>query len=78
MYDLLSWQIFGVISQRGAGECRDEFRVVDHVKSFGEVNCHGQRAEWGTGLVETFGYVMCNREEAVNGGVVRTEAMLDG
>ena len=28
----------GVIAQRGQGECADEFRVVDHVKSFGKIN----------------------------------------
>ena len=50
----------------------------DHAKSFEEVKHHGQRAEWGTALVKTLGYIMCKREEAGNGGVVETEAMLGG
>ena len=55
-----------------------EFDVVGHVKSFGEVNRHGQRAEWGTVLVETMGYIMRKREESGNGGVLETEVMMGG
>ena len=43
---------FGVIAQRGEGECADEFGVVDHIKSFGKINCLGQCVEWGTGLTK--------------------------
>ena len=50
---------------------------VDHVKGFGEINRHGQRAGGGAGLVEILGY-MCKKEEDGNGGVVGTEAMLGG
>ena len=73
---------FGIIAQRGKDECRDEFGVdvVDHVNSntFGEVNRHGLHAVWGTRLVETPSYSMCEREEGRNGREVGTEAMLDG
>ena len=30
--------------------------MVVHVKSFGEVNCRGRLAEWGTELVETLAW----------------------
>ena len=39
--------------------------MVDHVKSFREVNRHGQRAEWGIKLVETLGYIMGERAKTV-------------
>ena len=35
------------------------------VKSFGEVNHHGQHTEWGKGLVETLGYIMFKRAETL-------------
>ena len=51
--------------------------VVDHVKNFGEVNCHGhQHAVWGTGLVEIPGCSMPEGEEGGNDGVIETKSML--
>ena len=50
--------------------------MIDHVKSFGEVNRRCQRAEWGTGSVGTLCYIIC--EKGGNGGVFGTEAMMGG
>ena len=49
----------------------------DHVRSLAEVNRHGQRAVRGQGLIETPGYIMVDREEGRNGGVVGSETILD-
>ena len=74
--------MFGVIAQRGEDECVDEcvveFGVVDHIKSFGKINCLGQCVEWGTRLIKAQTYFMCKRQECTYGGVVGTEAMLIG
>ena len=50
--------------------------MVDHASSIRKINWLGQRAKRETGLIETLGYIMCDREEGANGGVVRSEAML--
>ena len=52
--------------------------MVDHVKSFGKINCFSQYAEWGTRLNKALSYFMCKRQEGRYGGVVGTEAMLVG
>ena len=41
-----------------------------------EVGCHGQRTMRGQGWVETWGYVLYEREEGNNDEVVRTTAMM--
>ena len=56
-------------------ECADEFDVVDHIKTFGRINCHGQCADWGTKLINAF---MCESQEGRYSGVVGMEAMLVG
>ena len=52
--------------------------MVDHVKSFGEVNRHGLRKVWETAFIETPGYSRCEMEESGSSGVVGTETMLGG
>ena len=52
--------------------------MVGHVKNFGEVNRHGQRAVWRTWIIEAPSYSMSEGEEGGNGGMVGTEAMLGG
>ena len=32
--------------------------MIEHVKSFGKINCLGQCAEWGTGFIEALGYLV--------------------
>ena len=53
----------GLVLLRGGSECADEFGVVNHIESFGKINCLGQSAEWGTGLVKALSYFICKRQE---------------
>ena len=55
-----------------------EFDVVDHLRSFEEVNLPGQRAVWGQRMVVTPNYIMCEREGDGNDGMVGSEALLAG
>ena len=32
--------------------------MIDHIKSFRKINCPGQCAEWGTGLIKALSYFM--------------------
>ena len=56
----------------------DEFSVVDHMISFGKINCLGQCAEWGTRLIIALSYFMCNRQDGSYSGAVGMESMLVG
>ena len=52
--------------------------MVDHIKSFGRINCLDQCAKWGTRLIKALSYFMCKSKEGSYGGEVGTEAMLFG
>ena len=52
--------MFRIIPLSGNDGCGDEFDVVDRLKSFGELNCHGERAEWGKGWLKLRA-VLCAR-----------------
>ena len=52
---------------------------IDHVKNFGEVNRHGQRAVWGKRWLKPRAMLRVGgREEAGNSQVFKTDAMLGG
>ena len=50
-----------LLREESEREGADELGVVDHVKGFGKVNCHGQCAGWGTRLIKALSYFMCKR-----------------
>ena len=52
--------------------------MVDHIKSFGKINCLGQCTELGTRFIKALSYFMCKRYEGGYGGVIETESMLVG
>ena len=52
--------------------------MVDHIKSFGKINCLCQCAEWGTRLIKALSYFMSKRQEGSYDGVVGMEVMLVG
>ena len=60
-----------IIAYGRMDEYGDELDVVDHMRNLGGADCHGQCAVQGQELVETPGYVMCDRNEGRNGRVFR-------
>ena len=57
-------------------DAAEEGGVVDGVESLGEIHCHRHRPPWGTGLVESRGYLVNQWQERSGGGASRPEAML--
>ena len=39
--------------------------MVDHIKSFGKINCLGQYADWGTRLIKALSYFIARGRRAV-------------